>query len=157
MIETVLLITLVVVALGMVGLILIQQGKGADAGASFGSGGSQTFFGSSGSGNFLTHSTAFLATTFFVLCLSLAYIAREKAENEGRFEFDAGVVETTESQSAAPAGDVPFVEVSESSVSDVPAVDISVSDIPVVSEAASAAESASDVAAPIDGNVPAAQ
>jgi len=157
MIETVLLITLVVVALGMVGLILIQQGKGADAGASFGSGGSQTFFGSSGSGNFLTHSTAILATAFFVLCLSLAYIAREKAENQGRFEFDAAVVETNESQPAAPAGDVPFVEVSESSASDVPAVDIGVSDVPVVSEATSAVEPVSDVAVPADVDVPAAQ
>ena len=116
MIETVLLIALVVVALGMVGLILIQQGKGADAGASFGSGASQTFFGSSGSGNFLTHSTAILATIFFVLCLSLAYIAREKAENSGRFDFDSPSVEA---ENAVPV-----------SVEDVPVVDVTVSDIP---------------------------
>ena len=116
MIETVLLIALVVVALGMVGLILIQQGKGADAGASFGSGASQTFFGSSGSGNFLTHSTAILATIFFILCLSLAYIAREKAENSGRFDFDSL---TTEAENVVPV-----------SVEDVPVVDVTVSDIP---------------------------
>ena len=130
MIETVLLIALVVVALGMVGLILIQQGKGADAGASFGSGASQSFFGSSGSGNFLTHSTAILATVFFVLCLSLAYIAREKAESSGRFDFDS----PAESEKVAPvlAGDVPVVDVM---VSDIPASDVSVesgADVPSV-------------------------
>ena len=117
MIETVLPIALVVVALGMVGLILIQQGKGADAGASFGSGASQSFFGSSGSGNFLTHSTAILATIFFVLCLSLAYVAREKAENSGRFDFDS------------PAAGVE--EVTPVSAEDVPVADVTLSDIPV--------------------------
>jgi len=122
MIETVLLIALVVVALGMVGLVLIQQGKGADAGASFGSGASQTFFGSSGSGNFLTRSTAILATIFFILCLSLAYIAREKAENSGRFDFDSPAVGAG-GVAPVPVGDVPVVgvTVSDIPVSDVPA------------------------------------
>jgi len=119
MIETVLLIVLVVVALCIVGLILIQQGKGADAGASFGSGASQTFFGSTGSGNFLTHSTAILAAVFFILCLSLAYIAREKAENAGRFDFDAGAAEAVDVV-PAPEDDVPSVDVSVPSTSDVP-------------------------------------
>ncbi len=130
MIETVLLIALVVVALGMVGLILIQQGKGADAGASFGSGASQSFFGSSGSGNFLTHSTAILATIFFILCLSLAYIAREKAENSGRFDFDSPALE--ENIAPVPVGDVPVVDVT---VSDIP-----VSDAPVATESAVSAD-----------------
>jgi len=131
MIETVLLIALVVVALGMVGLILIQQGKGADAGASFGSGASQTFFGSSGSGNFLTHSTAILATIFFILCLSLAYIAREKAENSGRFDFDAPATEV-ENIMPVSAEDVPVVDVT---VSDIP-----VSDVPAEAEASVSAD-----------------
>ena len=81
MIETALLIGLVVVALAIVGLVLLQQGKGADMGASFGSGASQTLFGSQGSGNFLTKSTWTLAFVFFALCLGLAMIARDKAEN----------------------------------------------------------------------------
>ena len=87
MIETVLLIVLVVVALALIGLVLIQQGKGADAGASFGGGASQTVFGSAGSGNFLTKSSWILAGLFFVICLGLAYIAREKASGGGEFSF----------------------------------------------------------------------
>src|SRR5258708_6774580 len=60
-------------ALGMIGLILIQHGKGADMGASFGSGSSGSLFGASGSANFLSRSTAGLATVFFVATLALAY------------------------------------------------------------------------------------
>ena len=55
----------VLAALGLIGLVLIQHGKGADAGASFGGGGSQTVFGSAGSANFLTRATAILAVLFF--------------------------------------------------------------------------------------------
>lgn len=61
----VLMVVYLLVAIGLVGLILIQQGKGADMGASFGAGASGTLFGSSGSGNFLTRSTAVLAVAFF--------------------------------------------------------------------------------------------
>jgi len=63
----VLIVVYLVVALGLIGLILIQQGKGADMGASFGAGASGTLFGSSGSGNFLTRSTAVLAIGFFCI------------------------------------------------------------------------------------------
>jgi preprotein translocase subunit SecG len=104
MIETVLLIVLVVVALALVGLVLIQQGKGADAGASFGAGASQTVFGSAGSGNFLTKSTWSLGVVFFLCCLALGYIARQQAVNAGRFDFSAPAA-----TQAAPAAssDVP--------------------------------------------------
>jgi len=61
-------------ALGMIGLILIQHGKGADMGAAFGSGGSGSLFGASGSANFLSHTTAVLAGVFFVCTLLLAYV-----------------------------------------------------------------------------------
>ena len=61
----VLIVVYLIVALMLVGFVLIQQGKGADMGASFGSGGSNTVFGSTGSGNFLTRTTAILATLFF--------------------------------------------------------------------------------------------
>ena len=67
-------------ALGITGLVLIQQGKGADMGASFGSGASQTIFGSAGSGNALTKSTAWLAIIFFVTSMGLAMIARQQAD-----------------------------------------------------------------------------
>ena len=65
-----------VVAVALIGLILIQQGKGAEAGASFGAGASQTVFGSSGGWNFFSKATALLATVFFVTSVSLAIIAK---------------------------------------------------------------------------------
>jgi len=60
-------------ALGMIGLVLVQHGKGADMGASFGSGASGSLFGATGSANFLSRSTAVLATVFFICTLALAY------------------------------------------------------------------------------------
>ena len=62
-----LLVVFLIVAIGLVGLIMLQQGKGADMGASFGAGASATLFGSSGSGNFMTRMTALLATLFFIM------------------------------------------------------------------------------------------
>ncbi|MEY3183164.1 MAG: hypothetical protein RLZ35_1149 [Pseudomonadota bacterium] len=71
----------IVVCFSLIGLILLQQGKGAETGASFGSGASQTVFGSQGSGNFMTRSTAVMTATFFITCLTLGYHAfqRQKA------------------------------------------------------------------------------
>ncbi len=74
-----LLIFHVIVALGIVGLILIQQGKGAEMGASFGSGASQTVFGSSGSGNFFSKMTGLLAAVFFGTSLFLAISAKNQS------------------------------------------------------------------------------
>ncbi|MGH8539051.1 MAG: preprotein translocase subunit SecG [Stenotrophobium sp.] len=71
---TVLVIVQVLVSVALVVLILLQQGKGADAGAAFGSGASGTVFGSRGSANFLSRSTAWLATAFFAVSLALAYV-----------------------------------------------------------------------------------
>ncbi|WP_198266149.1 preprotein translocase subunit SecG [sulfur-oxidizing endosymbiont of Gigantopelta aegis] len=86
--EAVLLAVHIVIAVTLIGLILIQQGKGADAGAAFGGGGgggaSSTVFGSQGSGNFLTKTTAILATAFFITSLFLSYlsgqVSAQKAE-----------------------------------------------------------------------------
>ncbi|MHB8534480.1 MAG: preprotein translocase subunit SecG [Sulfuricaulis sp.] len=64
----------VISAIALIGLILLQQGKGADIGAAFGSGASQTLFGSRGTANFLTRTTAILATVFFVCNLGLAWL-----------------------------------------------------------------------------------
>ena len=64
--ETLVVVVHVVIAVALVGLVLIQQGKGADAGAAFGGGASQTVFGSQGSGSFLTRMTTFMAVIFFV-------------------------------------------------------------------------------------------
>ncbi len=85
MIYTALMVVQVISAIAIVALILLQQGKGADAGASFGGGASQTFFGSAGSGNFLTHSTAVLTAVFFATSLGLAYYAKQ--QSEGGFEI----------------------------------------------------------------------
>ncbi len=77
--DSVILAVHIVIAITLIGLILIQQGKGADAGAAFGGGGgggaSSTVFGSQGSGNFLSKTTAILATVFFVTSLSLSYLS----------------------------------------------------------------------------------
>ncbi|MCL2876892.1 MAG: preprotein translocase subunit SecG [Betaproteobacteria bacterium] len=67
----------VLAGLGMIGLILMQHGKGADMGAAFGSGASGSLFGASGSANFLSRTTAVLATVFFITSLSLAYLASQ--------------------------------------------------------------------------------
>ncbi|MEZ5490374.1 MAG: preprotein translocase subunit SecG [Gammaproteobacteria bacterium] len=77
--QSLIVIVHIVVAVSIIGLVLLQQGKGADAGASFGSGSSQTVFGASGSGNFLTRATTIAATLFFITSLSLAIFARENA------------------------------------------------------------------------------
>ena len=78
--QTLVIVVHVIVAVVIVGLVLLQQGKGADAGASFGAGASQTMFGSSsGGGNFLVRATTVAATLFFVTSLTLAIFARDNA------------------------------------------------------------------------------
>ena len=80
-IEKVFLVLLVLDALALIGLVLLQQGKGADVGAAFGSGSSGTVFGSSGGANFLTRLTTLFAVLFFVLSFSLAYLAKERTQS----------------------------------------------------------------------------
>jgi preprotein translocase subunit SecG len=70
-------------AITMIGLILVQHGKGADMGAAFGSGGSGSLFGASGSANFLSRTTAVLATVFFVTTLMLAYFGNLRTASSG--------------------------------------------------------------------------
>ena len=72
--HTLVLIFHMLCALGIIGLVLLQRGKGAEAGAGFGAGASGTVFGARGSGSFLSHMTAVLATLFFLTSLSLAYL-----------------------------------------------------------------------------------
>lgn len=83
-------------ALAMIGLILIQHGKGADMGAAFGSGSSGSLFGASGSANFLSRTTAVLAAVFFVATLALAYFGNARPASSG------SVLETP--GAAVPAG-----------------------------------------------------
>lgn len=79
---TILVVLHVLVSIALIGLVLIQHGKGADAGAAFGSGASGTVFGARGSANFLTRVTAWLAAAFFILSLALAYIVHGQSSTE---------------------------------------------------------------------------
>ena len=94
-------------ALTMIGLILVQHGKGADMGAAFGSGGSGSLFGASGSANFLSRTTAVLATVFFVATLSLAYFGNLRPTSSGSVLEGAAAAVPSGASSAAPAGAIP--------------------------------------------------
>ena len=81
--ETLILVIHILAALALVGLILLQHGKGADVGAAFGSGASGSLFGASGSANFLSRTTAIIAIVFFVTSLGLTYFSSRKTEHKG--------------------------------------------------------------------------
>lgn len=101
----VLLFIYVVVAIALIGFILVQQGKGANAGASFG-GASGTMFGSAGAGNFLTRTSAILATAFFVIALVLGNMNSHKGNvQKGTFDDLSQAAEQVQQQQAAPAKD----------------------------------------------------
>lgn len=130
MLYQVLIVVYLIVALCLIGLVLIQQGKGADMGASFGAGSSATIFGSSGSGNFLTKSTTYLAIAFFVISLVLGNLTanRVKATDEwNNIDAPAGQVapatDAIPSESIEPKADNADVPASDAPVekdSDVP-------------------------------------
>ncbi len=82
-INSILLIAQVLLSISLIGLILIQHGKGADAGAAFGSGASATVFGARGSGNFLSRATTAVAILFFCVCLALAYVSSNREAPDG--------------------------------------------------------------------------
>ncbi|WP_028007616.1 preprotein translocase subunit SecG [Solimonas flava] len=104
---TILVIIQVLVAVALVGLILIQHGKGADAGAAFGSGASGTVFGSRGSANFLSRTTAWLATVFFCVSLALAYLVHGQRDPGSSSVVDRVPAATSEIPGAAqPAAPV---------------------------------------------------
>lgn len=115
----------VLAALCIIGLILIQQGKGADMGASFGAGASQTLFGSRGSGNALTRVTAIFATIFFVTSLALSVLAKNNSEHAGQVGLPSIPASEAPIQNApAPAksvDEVPAVEHNSAPAGEVPA------------------------------------
>jgi preprotein translocase subunit SecG len=78
-ITSILLVVQVLLSISLIVLILMQHGKGADAGAAFGSGASATVFGSRGAGNFMTRATTVIAILFFLVCLALAYVSSNRA------------------------------------------------------------------------------
>ena len=93
-------------AVGMIGLILIQHGKGADMGAAFGSGSSGSLFGASGSANFMSRTTAVLATVFFVSTLALAYFGNLRPVSSGSV-LDSPAAAILAGGSSAPAVPAP--------------------------------------------------
>src|SRR5215208_7372815 len=100
---TIVLAVQMLAALGMIGLILIQHGKGADMGAAFGSGSSGSLFGASGSANFLSRTTAVLAVVFFVCTLALAYFGNLRPVESGSVLDRAAPTSTTPAPAPAPA------------------------------------------------------
>ncbi|WP_188150934.1 preprotein translocase subunit SecG [Teredinibacter waterburyi] len=134
--ENILLVVHLLVAFAIIGLIMLQQGKGADMGASFGGGASQTLFGSAGAGNFFSRMTAIFATVFFVTSFTLAVTAKQQTEVGDEFSLPG----LEEMEIPAAVSDA---------VSDVPAaVAESVSDVPAALE-----DAAVDAKAVVDGAV----
>lgn len=124
--QTLVLVVYLLICLAIIGLIMLQQGKGAEAGASFGGGASQTVFGSQGGGNFFSRLTTWLAAVFFVLAFGLTYLAKQQSTAD---LIDPSLLEAGSSLEAIPQSDIPSVELEEES-----------SDIPVVEDAANDAE-----------------
>jgi preprotein translocase subunit SecG len=105
----VLIVAHVITALAIIGLVLLQHGKGADMGSGFGGGASSSLFGATGSANFLSRTTAVLATLFFLLSLALAYVATKKpVEATG-----GGVMDAVKQQPAKKDEKKPAVEESK--------------------------------------------
>ncbi|MEY3782084.1 MAG: hypothetical protein RIS97_262 [Pseudomonadota bacterium] len=100
------LITQMLSAIAMVGLILVQHGKGADMGAAFGGGGSGSLFGASGSANFMSRATSGLAAVFFVCTMALSYFGNLRPTSSGSVLDGAAVVVPAPAVPAAPAGPV---------------------------------------------------
>lgn len=120
MLEKLIIVVHLLTAISVIGLILLQQGKGADMGASFGSGSSQTVFGAGGGGNMLTRATAILAAVFLATSLGLSVYAKQHAN--AVIDPDIPVVEAAEPTTAAD-GDVPVTaSPAEPATGDVPVV-----------------------------------
>ena len=100
--HAILVVLQVLLSISLITLVLLQHGKGADAGAAFGSGASATVFGAKGSGNFLSKTTAILATLFFITSLSLAYLASHRSGPTSIVDSVVGTeqTQTTEQQPA---------------------------------------------------------
>jgi preprotein translocase subunit SecG len=117
-VNQVILVVHLLVALAIIGLILLQRGKGADMGASFGGGASQTVFGSSGGGNVLTSATGWLSALFFATSFGLAMIADQQYADTDDLGFEVPL-ESIEAAPLVPAGDLPVAdEPSENSGAD---------------------------------------
>lgn len=121
MMNLVLLVQLVS-ALAMIGLVLVQHGKGADMGASFGSGASGSLFGATGSANFLSRSTAAAATVFFVCTLALAYFGNLRSVRPTGSVLEQAAAAASAAASAPAAAQIPGVATVPQVAASVPAV-----------------------------------
>ncbi|MFM8353597.1 MAG: preprotein translocase subunit SecG [Gammaproteobacteria bacterium] len=108
--ETLLLMLLVVDALALAVLVLLQQGKGADVGAAFGSGSASTMFGSAGAASFFTKATVWLSVGFFLISFALAYMAKERATNLDELGLPGLDIEETTTPTAT---DIPDLDASK--------------------------------------------
>ncbi|GJH12408.1 preprotein translocase subunit SecG [Caballeronia novacaledonica] len=104
--KTLIIVVQLLSALGVIGLVLLQHGKGADMGAAFGSGASGSLFGATGSANFLSRTTAVLAAVFFVTTLTLTYLGSYKPQTSAGVLGGAAPVPTS-APAAASAGSAP--------------------------------------------------
>ena len=95
----------VLAAIGVIGLVLLQHGKGADMGAAFGSGSSGSLFGASGSANFLSHTTAVFAGIFFICTLGITWIGNKKEVSPGILSGTVAPVATPAAEPVAPVQD----------------------------------------------------
>jgi preprotein translocase subunit SecG len=132
----------VISALSIIGLVLMQHGKGADMGAAFGSGASGSLFGASGSSNFMSKATAVAAAVFFGTTLTLAYIGNDRSSGDnagvmGRAQAPAAGIPTTTPVQTAPA-DVPTLPAGSA----VPAAPVAPTPAPATPAAASPAPAA---------------
>ncbi len=147
--QTILTVVQVFLSLGLIGLVLIQHGRGADAGAAFGSGASATVFGSRGSGSFLSRATAALATLFFLTSMALAYYAAQGGKPAGLMDGADGLpVQTDTGAPVILPPSAPLTEPSEVPV--VPGVmpQVPVSDVPALPVPPVEAPSTTDAASP---------
>lgn len=120
--ETLIIVVHLLIALAIIALVLMQQGKGAEAGASFGAGASQTMFGSGGSWNFFSRVTAILAALFFVSSIALAVLAKNKAVVGGDYLPELDMYTPALEESAPGQQEIPALPPS-GSASDIPVIE----------------------------------
>jgi preprotein translocase subunit SecG len=127
--EQIILAVHLLVALAIIGLIMLQQGKGADMGASFGAGASQTLFGSEGSGNVLTRATGWLVVLFFASSFGLALMANQKSRPVNDLDLmipesaPSAVEQRVEEELPVVEDEVPTLSAPEGEGDDLPALD----------------------------------
>ena len=109
-INSLLSIAQVLLSVSLIALVLMQHGKGADAGAAFGGGASASVFGARGSGNFLSKATGVIATLFFIVCMSLAYVSSNREAPGSVMQSVTEIQQESQSVNSGESSDLPPVE-----------------------------------------------